>query len=132
MPPRKPVFWGAAIKVFDVLVIVLALAISVFSAVLVYAGPGRQRELVIRGPGGSWVFPLDAEEIVSVAGPLGATTVELRGGRARVLSSPCTNQLCVAAGTIHGHGQWIACLPNKVLIRVEAKDAGEELDGTVW
>ncbi|MDR0588922.1 MAG: NusG domain II-containing protein [Spirochaetaceae bacterium] len=130
MTPRKPFFGGASVTVGDGIVIVLALTVLVFSAVLVYAGPGRQKELVIQGPGESWVFPLDAEETVSVAGPLGATTVELRGGRARVLSSPCTNQLCVAAGTIHGRGHWIACLPNQVLVRVEATD--DELDGTAW
>jgi hypothetical protein len=132
MTARKPCFFGAAVKPVDVIIIVLALGVSVFSAVAVYAGPGRQQELVIQGSGGSWVFPLDAEEIVSVAGPLGTTAVELRDGRARVLSSPCTNQLCVAAGTIRGHGQWIACLPNMVLVRMEAKDEGAELDGTAW
>jgi hypothetical protein len=132
MTARKPFFWGVSVKVVDVIIIVFALTVSVFSAVLVYAGPVRQKEIVIQGAGGSWVFPPDAEEIVSVAGPLGTTAIELRGGRARVLSSPCTNQLCVAAGTIHGHGQWIACLPNKVLVRVEAQDDGEKLDGTAW
>jgi hypothetical protein len=130
MTPRIRLLWGASVKAADGIIIVLALAISVFSAVLVYAGPDRQKKLVIQGPGGSWVFPLDAEELVSVAGPLGTTTVELRGGRARVLASPCTNQLCIAAGTIHGRGQWLACLPNKVLVRVEARD--DELDGTAW
>jgi hypothetical protein len=134
MAPRKPVVFCASFKAGDGIIIALALSVSVFSGVLVYAGPGRQQEVIIEGPGESWIFPLDAEEVVSVPGPLGATAVELRGGRVRVLSSPCTNQLCVAAGTIHTHGQWIACLPNKVLVRVEAEDADtdEDLDGRAW
>lgn len=131
MTARKPVF-GAPIKAADGIIIALALSVSVFSGVLAYAVPGRQQAVIIEGSDGSWIFPLGAEETISVPGPLGATAVELRGGRVRVLSSPCTNQLCVAAGTIHAHGQWIACLPNKVLVRVEAEDAAEELDGTAW
>ncbi|MDR2630761.1 MAG: NusG domain II-containing protein [Spirochaetaceae bacterium] len=142
MTARKPFFF-TYVKVVDVIIIVLALGVSAFSAVWVYAGlalragpnrhagPDRQ-EVVIQGPEGNWVFPLDAEEIIPIAGPLGTTEVELRGGRVRVRSSPCTNQICVAAGTIHGHGQWIACLPNKVLIRVEAKADDEELDAAAW
>jgi hypothetical protein len=137
---RKTVFEGVTFKVGDGIVLLLVLTAAVVSAVMAYAGPGRRQELVIEGPGGSWVFPLSAEETVSVPGPLGITAVELRGGRARVLSSPCTNQLCVAAGAIGTHGQWIACLPNRVLVRVAAengagngaKDGGEEIDGTAW
>jgi hypothetical protein len=136
MTARKPFFGGAAFKVGDGIILLLVLAAVAVSAVMAYAGQERRQELVIEGPGGSWVFPLSAEEVVSVPGPLGATVVELRGGRVRVLSSPCTNQLCVAAGAIHTHGQWIACLPNRVWVRVAAEDGaengGEELDGTAW
>jgi hypothetical protein len=129
---RKPFFEGFAFKAGDGIVLVFGLAALAVSAVWVYAEPRGRQEVVIEGPGKSWVFPLNAEEVVSVPGPLGNTAVELRGGRARVLSSPCTNQLCVAAGAIRGHGQWIACLPNRVLVRVAAEDGGEELDGTAW
>jgi hypothetical protein len=123
---------GISLKIVDGMIILFALAVLVFSAVLAYAGPGRQKEVVIEGADERWIFPLDAEEVVSVAGPLGATVVELRSGRVRVLSSPCTNKLCMAAGAIHSHGQWIACLPNKVLVRVEAEAAGEEVDAAAW
>jgi hypothetical protein len=93
-------------------------------------------ELRVRGQDGVWVFPLDAEERIAVAGPLGDTVVELRGGEARVLSSPCANQTCVAAGAVHGRGQWIACLPNGVFLTLENapgnKEEPDELDGATW
>jgi hypothetical protein len=70
--------------------------------------------------------------------------IEIGDGRARVLASPCTNQTCVASGTIHSRGQWIACLPNGIFVSVESAGSGPgaqdaagergstELDGAVW
>jgi hypothetical protein len=107
----------------------LAVVLTVFAALGAYGGTGR--EFLIRGPGESWVFPQKAEETVSVSGPLGDTVVVLRDGRARVLSSPCANQTCVAAGEIRLHGEWIACLPNRILVTVEG--GGEEgVDAAAW
>jgi hypothetical protein len=108
-----------------------------FSALIIYRNPGGGSRIVLRGPGKSWVYPQNQNtaELVSVAGPLGDTVVELRDGRARILSSPCANQLCAASGAIHARGQWIACLPNQVLVTVEAadsKDAEDTLDAAAW
>jgi hypothetical protein len=126
----------AIIKPFDLGIIGLALGITVLSAVFVYTGTGSQDRIIIKGAGGTWVFPQDAREVITVLGPLGNTVVEIREGKARVLSSPCDNQTCVVAGAIQSHGQWIACLPNKVLVSIEGRGmSGEnedELDGAVW
>jgi hypothetical protein len=122
------------LRPFDLVVTGLALAITVFFSVRIYSGPVRQEELIVKGPGGSWVFPLEAEERIEVPGPLGTTVVELRDGEARVLASPCTNQLCVSAGAVRRRGQWIACLPNSVLVTVEGREdaGGEALDAAAW
>jgi hypothetical protein len=125
---KKPVM----LRPFDYGAIALALAITVLVSFSVYGGSSD--EVLITGNGGRWIFPLNAAETVTVEGPLGDTVVELRDGSARVLASPCTNQICVAAGTIRSHGQWIACLPNQVLVSVTAGNIQEtdELDGASW
>jgi hypothetical protein len=118
------------VKPPDIVIAALGAALVLFFSFRVY-GPGRAAaRTVVEGGGQRWEFPLDAEETVKAAGPLGVTVVELRGKRARIVSSPCANQTCVAAGTIHGQGQWIACLPNRVMVRIEA--GGEELDAASW
>jgi hypothetical protein len=115
----------------DVFIAALGMALVLFFSVRVYSPGGSPARLVVEGDGRRWEFPLDAVETLKVAGPLGDTVVELGGRRARVISSPCANQLCTAAGAIRRHGQWIACLPNKVMVRVEA--GGEkELDAASW
>jgi hypothetical protein len=132
---RKNVLSRLPIKPFDCAVLALSIGMTLFSAFLVYAKPNAEPQVVIRGSGRSWVFPLNAEETVTIPGPLGNTLIELHEGRARVLSSPCVNQTCVAAGHIGKAGQWAACLPNEVFVVIEGSPAradGGSLDAAAW
>ncbi|GHV53833.1 hypothetical protein AGMMS49579_13320 [Spirochaetia bacterium] len=121
------------LKPLDFVVIGVSLALTAFSAFAVYAGPRTAQQVTIQGNSGVWVFPLDAEEIVTTRGPLGDTVIEIRDRRARVLSSPCDNQTCVAAGHIDANGQWVACLPNKVFVIIEGiDDDNRTIDAAAW
>jgi hypothetical protein len=115
----------------DFVVFVLALGVLIFSAVRVYSGSSVSATVTIQAGGERWVFPLEGETVFTAPGPLGDTVVELRGKSARILSSPCTNQTCIAQGAIHRHGQWLACLPNRVMVSISG-EGGEELDSVVW
>ncbi|MDR3337149.1 MAG: NusG domain II-containing protein [Treponema sp.] len=116
---------GSFFKPLDFGVIGLALALIFICAFAVYSGPRFNEQAVIEGSGRTWIFPLDAGERVAVQGPLGDTVVEIRGGEAWVLSSPCTNQTCVSSGRIHGAGSWVACLPNNVFVYIEGNASAE-------
>jgi hypothetical protein len=63
-------------------------------------------------------YPLQEDRKISVTGPLGVTEVEIRDGRARVVSSPCPHKTCVRMGEIGSAGGLIACVPNKVVIKI--------------
>jgi hypothetical protein len=125
----------AGITVLDTGIILLALGAVLFSAAVVYAPGGGPPLVVVESDGRRWEFPLDATETIAVDGPLGDTVVELRGKLVRVVASPCTGQNCVAAGAIRGHGQWIACLPNRVMVSVQAGGSfgeGSAVDASSW
>jgi len=110
------------VKPWDLAIIFLALALTGFSAWSAYLKPGNYTQVLIEGYGNKWVFPLDAEETIEVPGPLGNTVVRISGNNAWVESSPCENQICVAAGRLHTHGEFAACLPNMVLVMIEGHD----------
>ena len=122
-----------ALKPLDFCIVGLSLLATALSALAVYGDSGDAGQALVQGAGATWVFPLDAEETVSVSGPLGETVVEISGGRIRVLSSPCANQTCVAAGHLDRRGQWTACLPNRVFVYIEGTGDGDALlDSTTW
>jgi hypothetical protein len=129
------------LRPFDFGVLIPACGAVLASFVLVYSGAGTRYTIQLKGENAEWVFPKDAAETVSVAGPLGDTVVAIQNGTARVISSPCANQSCVARGAIRLQGQWAACLPNKVMVFIGADsdardssggDGTGDVDVTAW
>jgi hypothetical protein len=120
------------LKVLDIPVIALATALTLIIAVTVHGRQTASSRVIVRGPDKTWVFPLEAEELVSVVGYIGETVVEISGGRTAIVSSPCGGQTCVAAGTLHKNGQWAACLPNKVFLLIEGTPAQDDVDAASW
>jgi len=113
----------AMLRPLDYAALAFALAVTGLSAVFVYGGGGGKGEFVIRGEGETYFYPVDAKETILVPGPLGETVIRLENGTGRVISSPCANQTCVAVGRIHAPGEWAACLPNRVMLSVEARSS---------
>jgi hypothetical protein len=115
----------------------LAAAVLAATAFFVY-GQGPAARIRIQSPESVWVYPLAASERLAVQGPLGETLVEIKDGEARIVSSPCPNQLCVMAGPIHAKGQWLSCLPNQVIVHIETTEGDESsenaeaVDGASW
>ena len=125
-------------RLTDFIVLFLVVAATVFCAMQVYGNNGSALHVVIQGRNGSWVYPINQTVQIDVPGPLGLTTVALKDGTAQVIASPCANQTCVTSGHVQKGGQWIACLPNAVFVRVESRDSMQpkkqdaKLDGAVW
>lgn len=65
------------------------------------------------------VFALPHYGQVEIPGPLGKTVVTIEGRRARVVSSPCSNKICVGRGWLTRKGDYAICLPNRVAARLE-------------
>ena len=121
------------VKPFDIPVIILALALTVFIAVSVYSGRSGSPQVIIRGgQGRTWIFPLNTEMELDVEGPMGVTRVLLHSGWAAVISSPCSGQTCIAAGGINRSSQWLVCLPNRVFLLIEGSDGSGEVDAVSW
>jgi len=112
------------LKPLDLVVLAVALAATAFLSSRIYAAPGGDPVVRIGGSGGEWAYPLSQDRETAVEGPEGRTLVEIRGGRVAIEKSPCRNQTCVLAGAIDRPGQWLACLPNKVFVRIEGVDRG--------
>lgn len=120
------------IKFTDIIIILLAAGLTVFSAHAAYMRPQGETRVLIQGQGSEWNFPIGAEETITVPGPLGETIVRIHDSRAWVESSPCQNQTCAASGHVKKQGQWAACLPNNVLLIIEGNDESGEVDSVAW
>ena len=120
-----------SIKVPDILIILLVTGITLFSFYSVYFMPQANTQVLIRGQGSEWTFPIEAKETVEVPGIIGNTIIKIEDKKAWVESSPCDNQTCVASGFVMRQGQWAACLPNGVLLMIQGF-GGDDVDAVVW
>ncbi len=91
-----------------------AIAAAVYAAMLLLSLsllPGGGDTLVVRTDDGEYAFSLSENGIHSFTGPLGTTEIEIKDGRARVISSPCRNRLCIESGWSEN----LCCLPNRII-----------------
>jgi hypothetical protein len=117
----------------DMLAVALSAAVTVFFFLYAYAGQTGQARLYIQEESQTLVYPLNADREISVSGPLGETHILIRGGGAFVADSPCRDKLCLSMGHISRRGGWIACLPNRVFLRVEESGTQEaEVDAAAY
>ena len=113
--------------------IAIALSLLVVGGFSLYAYTGRSTggDVVVEASGQQWIYPLGVNRTESVKGPLGDTIVVIKDGKAFVEDSPCPDKLCVHMPAISKPGQWIACLPNRVFVRVRGSSA-EQVDDTSY
>lgn len=107
------------------------LLITGFLSLFLYSGGQSQGAYgVIESQGNAGRrLDLSSDQEVSVSGPLGETVVEVKDGRIRVKRSPCPHQVCVKMGFKGTDGDVVACVPNRVVVRVTGDKDTNSIDG---
>lgn len=131
--PPAGVLRRSKITLVDAAVILAAAVAIFFSSLGAVDAAGALRAVITDAQGAEWIYPMEGDREIEVEGPLGVTIVHIHEGGVSIESSPCPNQTCVAAGSVDRSGQWIACLPNQVFVRVEGgSDEPEGVDTGTW
>jgi hypothetical protein len=71
---------------------------------------------------------LDQDREIPFHGPIGETVLVIHKGVAFILRSDCRDKVCMRMGEISRVGQWIACVPNRLLIRIAGDPKRKEQD----
>lgn len=114
------------LRALDFLAILLSIGAVAALSVRAYGEQGAGIRVQIDAEGGSWIYPLDQNRTVTLEGPVGHNVIEIRDGVARVVEADCRDKICVTMGAITRPGSWVACLPNRVFLRVLGADAGSD------
>ncbi len=103
----------------DWVLLVLVLAALPWLYARLWFEPGDAHQLRILANGQPpRLEPLDQQQDVGIQGILGESIIRIDNGRARFVSSPCTNKVCLHQGWLDQAGAVAACLPNRVSIQV--------------
>jgi hypothetical protein len=123
-------YFISGLKPADIAIITVSALAFALSAVVIYGGPAPA-SLVVSSGSNEWIYPLSEERTIEVQGPIGITSIRIKDGQARIMSSPCTNQTCVASAAVTHKGDWSACLPNGIFIRAEGDYEDSDVDAVV-
>lgn len=105
----------------DLILLVLLLCLS---GILLFITRGPQHtgtivSVTIDGENyGSW--PLSNDQDINIVSDYGSNCLQICNGTASVLSADCPDLICVHHTPISHAGERIVCLPNRVVIAVEA------------
>ena len=83
---------------------------------------GKNGGMVAINYGGKLLEKVGLEKDTIIVLPNGEIKIEVKDSKVRAAWSDCPNQLCVNTGWIKTAGEIIVCVPNKVLIEIEATD----------
>lgn len=131
-PPRNSIkLVGVILSFFKPLDYLLILVGITFCTLSILSATTRQDGtplLILTSPTKEYIYPLDTDTTVQIPGLEGVSTIQIQQGQAQYLDSPCANKTCVAASPIHRNGEWSACLPNGIFMRVENTSSNSATD----
>lgn len=117
-----------SLKPFDVILFVVGFGICATSFMTAAAKKQGSPLLLVTSPTAEYVYPLDRDDIIHIQGLEGVTEIKIQQGQASYTDSPCANKTCMAAPPVHRNGDWSACLPNGIFMRVEASQPNSAQD----
>lgn len=117
----KVLKWGDFVAFSISIIIIVLLANAVYGS-----GSNGSPSVVIESTEGEWIYPLDEEILVAIPGVLGDTEIHIHDGVVDVVDSPCRDKICVHAQALTAPGDWTACLPNNVFIKVLGQEHERE------
>lgn len=119
-----------SIKKYDFIIIGLSIITIFCSLFFSFQKSSAKSFVVIQQENNKWIYPLDKDQQLSISGVLGVTNISIKENSVIFVDSPCENKTCVASNAISKNGEWIACLPNNVIVYIEATHSENETDIT--
>ena len=108
-----------SLKPFDFILFIVGLGFCATSFMTATSKSQGIPLLHISSPDSEYLYPLDKDDTIQIQGLEGITEIHIQQGQASYINSPCANKTCMAAAPIHRNGEWSACLPNGIFMRVE-------------
>ncbi|MGP1496786.1 MAG: NusG domain II-containing protein [Treponema sp.] len=101
------------IRVLDFVILFIIMAAAVFMTVKNISQKGNK--IIVHALGKDYEYSSETDGTYSVEGLIGTTTFQVKGGKVRIIDSPCANRLCIN----QGWASPLVCLPNEVIITLE-------------
>jgi len=75
---------------------------------------------------------LNEPQLLHIQGMLGVSTLEVKQGQIRFVTSPCRNKICIQSGWHHHGGAVSACLPNRISVQLASHVSNARYDAIIF
>jgi len=113
--------WRGLLKPGDWLLLLVAGALVAASYPLLWRGGVADRAIVRRDGQVVTELGLNVARTYALSGAIGTTVIEVRPGRARVLSDPGPRQYCVQQGWLTRANAVAICAPNHISLQLSGR-----------
>ena len=113
--------WGDFVAFATSVIVIVLLSIAAYGG-----GADNSPQVIIDSSQGQWIYPLGETLEVAIPGELGETMIHIHDGLVDVIDSPCRDKICVHAQDLEAPGDWTACLPNNVFIKIAGQVKRED------
>jgi len=98
-------------------IIIFAVLFAAVVCFLIFMFTGKNGSKITVSENNKVVYEgsLSVDKTIELAG----NTVEIKNGKASVVSAKCKNQICVNHSEISQKGESIICLPNSVIVEIK-------------
>lgn len=110
----------------DWLIILMLLGIALVGIAWLAVAPTGMRVVVTSGGQTCFVADLGQTHSIDLDGPLGKTHLVIDEQGAYVTGSPCPRKICIAMGPAKRAGDLLACVPNRIMVRIEGPASEDE------
>jgi hypothetical protein len=105
----------------DYIIFLLSLFIIFLSSVFSIQHNKGELSAVIEASGKNYIYPVSENNTITVTGPVGKTVISINDNQVYISDSDCRDKICLSMGKLSKPGQWAACLPNRVFVRIITK-----------
>lgn len=112
------------LKPADILFGAISVVLITVSFLMLSDIGGSEARAVIKVKDSEYVYPLDQNRDIVLEGVLGEAHLTVKDNHIQFVNSPCRDKICIHMGEAAVQGDYLACLPNRVIVTVEGGKVG--------
>lgn len=112
------------LKPADILFGAVSVILIAVSLLMLSDRGGTEAKAVIKVKDSEYIYPLDKEREIVLTGMLGEAHLTIKDNHIQFVNSPCRDKICIHMGKAASDGDFLACLPNRIIVTVEGGEAG--------
>ena len=108
-----------SIKPADFLFLAISVILIALSLIVLSGNSAGPAVAVIKVKDTEYIYPLNQPRELEFEGVLDKAHLIIHDGCIEFVESPCRDKICIHMGQAHKDGDFLACLPNRIIVTIE-------------